>query len=68
MEIVGYVYSGGYALCTEHADDLSDPDAETGKAYPIFDFMEDSYSLVCDVPGCGPLMEHDEAYYEEEDE
>jgi hypothetical protein len=64
MEVVGYTYSDGYALCVEHATDLSDPGSETGKVYAVFDCMDDAYELVCDEPGCGPLLESDEVYYE----
>lgn len=47
-EPVFYVYSGGYALCAEHAEDLTDPNNESGEAMPVFEWDEAASELCCD--------------------
>jgi hypothetical protein len=43
---VFYVYSGGYELCAEHAEDLTDPNNESGEAMPIFEWDEAASELL----------------------
>jgi len=57
-ELLGYSYSGGYALCVDHATDTTDEDNETGQAGGIFSWDEAHSDVVCDVPGCGVIQEH----------
>jgi hypothetical protein len=54
MKPLGYTYSDGSVLCVDHA---ADEDNETGQAFPIFADSETHADLVCDVEGCGVILE-----------
>ena len=59
MRLLGYVYSDGSVLCVGHglARGLEDEDNETGEADGIFYTDEAFYDIVCDVSGCGIILE-----------
>ena len=57
MTLLGYTYSDGYALCAEHATDTTDENNETGLAGGIFSWDEAHSDVVCDISGCGIILE-----------
>lgn len=59
MALLGYVYSDGSVLCVVHslARGLEDENNETGETGGIFSTDEAFYNIVCDVPGCGIILE-----------
>jgi hypothetical protein len=57
MRPLGYPYSNGAVLCARHATDTRDPGNETGRAYGIYNWEEAHSDLVCDVEGCGVILE-----------
>lgn len=59
MKLLGYVYSDGSVLCVTHglARGLEDEGNETGEAGAIFSTDEAFYDIVCDVMGCGAILE-----------
>jgi hypothetical protein len=57
MKVFGYTYSNGFALCANHATDTTDAGNESGYAYAVYNWLELHSDLVCDVPGCGIILE-----------
>jgi hypothetical protein len=57
MKVLGYTYSDGTVLCATHATDTRDPGNETGHAYAIYSWEEAHSDVVCDVEGCGVILE-----------
>jgi hypothetical protein len=57
MKLIGYTYSDGSVLCPMHGTDTTDEGNETGQAGGIFDTDEAHLGVVCDVGGCGVILE-----------
>lgn len=61
MRVYGYTYSNGTALCAKHAEQraLAELEAlnENGPEYAVYSWEELHSDLVCDVPGCGIILE-----------
>jgi hypothetical protein len=58
--LYGYTYSDGTALCTDHAEQLTESELallnENGPEYAVYSWEELHSDLVCDVPGCGVIL------------
>jgi hypothetical protein len=55
--VYAYTYSDGSVLCADHATDTSDQGNESGHAYAVYSWEELHSDLMCDVGGCGVILE-----------
>jgi hypothetical protein len=63
--VYAYIYSDGSVLCADHASDTSDPGNESGSAYAVYSWEELHSDLMCDVEGCGVILEQNAGDEEE---
>lgn len=48
MNLLGFTYSNGTALCTKHATDTSDSGNESGEAYAVYNTENATSTIMCD--------------------
>lgn len=56
-EPLGYTFDNGTTLCARHVAENHDLENETSRVYAIYDHHEAHSHVVCDVEGCGIILE-----------